>query len=200
MRAVEFLAEYDNFASHRKKVVSILSKSGYKQLGSGQSGLVFGKKEGPVLKIIIPASDHDSIEDARNTFTQFVNFAKKYNKNTHLPKFVDMSVDPIVIDGQEFDLQGMERLNPISDDEFDMVFDMMYAIDDNMTFAQFLNSLDEEKTQLYKLHKNFYDTIKLVTKVGQQLGFESDIVSSHDKGNVMKRSDNTLVIMDPWVL
>jgi hypothetical protein len=127
---------------------------------------------------------------------------------------------PIIIDSEEFELHGMEKLKKrISDSEHNMALAMRRSIQYNHTFEQCIDEFQEEinnykskgnypgliKEKQKELAmalklKNFYDTMTAVIKEGKRLGFHDDIFTSLDKPtNIMKRADNTLVIADPWV-
>lgn len=216
----DFFSKKIDFENHRKTVARIMNKHGYRKLGAGVDAMVFGKKgEGNVVKIIIP--EDTIIEQSENTFAEFMKFCKQNKRNPHLPKFVNLRMDPIVIDGEKFSLQGMERLKRLSADEEKIVFVMWKFLDDkkrNTTFERFITTYYKERIKDHgptahpglikdelRINKKaakeerFFNTLKEVMLKGKQLGFTIDIFPGEYGTNVMKRDDGTLVIMDPWV-
>jgi hypothetical protein len=215
--------------NHRTEVTRILSGYGYKRVGDGTDALVFGKADdGPVIKIIIPwnrmfaskGKVKDLISSRKNIFLSWMKFCEENSGNPHLPKFIKLDMKPIIIDSEEFELHGMEKLKKrISDSEHNMALAMSRSIQYNHTFEQCIDEFQEEinnykskgnypgliKEKQKELAmalklKNFYDTMTAVIKEGKRLGFRDDIFTSLDKTtNIMKRADNTLVIADPWV-
>ena len=207
-----------NRANHRKQVSKILSANGYKKLGSGVDAMAFGKSDSPtIVKIVIPAEG--DLDKSKNTFTAWMDYCKKNAKNPHLPKFIKLKMQPIVIDGEKFELQGMEKLKRLNDREHNMCLNMVRGLDSKMKFQKFIKDYYSEQMAYYKevsAHPNLikellaeqklastqqalYETLANVEKVGKGLGFTIDFFQSIDTSNLMKRTDNTIVIADPWV-
>lgn len=216
-----FAAKNFGMPEHRKTVTRIMNKHGYRKLGAGAEAMAFGKKgEGNVIKIIIPLDS--AREQSENTFIEFMKFCKQNKRNPHLPKFVNLRMEPIVIDGEKYSLHGMERLKRLSADEEKIAFAMWKFLDEkkrNTTFERFITTYYKERIKDHgptahpglikdelRINKKaakeerFFNTLKAVMLKGKQLGFGIDIFpGEYNPPNVMKRDDETLVIMDPWV-
>lgn len=210
-----------DYAKHRKTVAKILAQRGYKKLGAGVDAMAFGKSDdATVIKIIIPEyGSPDALYRSRNTFAAWMGYSEKNAKNPHLPKFIKLKMQPLILDGEKFELQGMEKLKKMNDLEHNMCLSMVRAQHEKMSFEKFITAYYQKRIKSYKesnAHPNLfmeldrerkkaaeqrllYDTLVTVEKVGKSLGFSIDFFQNIDSSNLMKRTDGTIVIADPWV-
>lgn len=187
---------------HRTKLIRELKRIGYKKIGQGVDAMVFRKDTTHVIKFIFPRLIRD-LPESNKIFLYFYEFCKN-NPSKNLPKF--SSVNEIEIDGEDFLQISMEHLYPLdsgSDDE-SIVWGLSYLAENNTAWEDVKKQLSSydfwhnvKKPNLENLenYKNLYlDMIKLNNNLPK--GAYSDIHTE----NVMKRSDGTLVITDPWTV
>lgn len=194
-----------------------LRGAGYKLLGSGADATVWAKKEGPVIKIIMP-DDGQGAGVAGDTFMKFYEFCKEHPNYENLPKFSDNEVEVFQADGKDYIMVTMERLSPIPSGSFQeaMVWILSDLATKKLSWEQANEIISDEDTWFgYESPKTNPETIlrqfdslddkdlleyevlyKLmvllyhrgrINKIGWDLHTE----------NAMMRSD-TIVITDPW--
>jgi len=189
-----------------KFINAALKKAGYEFIGKGYDAQVWMKDEGTVVKILMPeAQENEAIE----SFKDFYKFVKS-NPSVNLPVFKKVDgreVFKFTIKGKPFMQFGMEQLYPIKEGSLDewvvwMMADLSAkgmdwasAKDDMMAergkFAKEFGAQNDSKMNEYK---SLYDTLTKLYKAGMKKGYGWD---PHTE-NVMRRSDGTLVITDPW--
>jgi len=187
-----------------KFINTSLKNAGYKKLGSGIDANVWMKDQGTVVKIIMPDLDPDA---SINRMQAFYKFAKQHPEIENLPKFKKA-------DGREFfkfSLGGvpfmqfsMEQLYPIKKGSLDeyVVWFLSGEIDKNwktaynnlVNFKDFRSKFKPIDTDQVETYRKFFETFRLLYKIGVKNKWGWD---AHTE-NVMKRSDGTLVITDPW--
>jgi len=179
--------------------------AGYKKVGSGIDANVWMKDLGTVVKIIMPDLDPDM---SINRMQTFYKFAKQNPQIENLPKFKK-------VDGREFlkfKLGGvpfmqfnMEQLYPIKkgslqewvvwylSGEIDKSWKTAYnnLINADKKFGNEFKNLDPKEVEKYR---QFFEIFRLLYRLGKKNKWGWD---AHTE-NVMKRSDGTLVITDPW--
>jgi len=197
------------------EIRSNMRDAGYKLLGSGADATVWAKKEGPVIKIIMP-DDGQGAGTAGDTFMRFYDFCKEHEGYDNLPRFSDNEVEAFEADGKQYIMVTMERLVPIARHSFQeaMVWILSelatrriswdealrtisnertwdnYGEMDTLEILRTLDSLDDrdllEYEVLFKLMTLLYHRGR-INKIGWDLHTE----------NAMMRGD-TIVITDPW--
>lgn len=182
------LNEFD-YEKHKKLINKHMRQLGYRRIGQGTDAQVFVKKDGPVIKILVPETGN--ISTAENTFLAFYNYCQKNVDNPHLPKFINVQGQhhsAFELDGERFRQVAMERLRevPAGSEIDNMVFSMMQGVERN-----------KQPEPQYKNYMSFYKTLKAVMSLGKKLGFQNDIID-FNHSNVMQRN-GVLVIVDPWV-
>lgn len=194
-----------------------LRAGGYKLLGSGADATVWAKKEGPVIKIIMP-DDGQGAGVAGDTFMKFYEFCKEHSGYENLPRFSDNEVEVFQADGKDYIMVTMERLSPIPGSSFQeaMVWILSDLATKKLSWEQAKEIISDENTWFgYESPKTNPETIlrqfdslddrdlleyevlyKLmvllyhrgrINKIGWDLHTE----------NAMMRGD-TIVITDPW--
>ena len=176
------LNEFD-YNTHVKMLNTHMKKLGYSYIGHGTDAHVFAKEQGSVIKVLIPKSG--DISTAKNPFLAFLNYCEKNANNPHLPKFIEITKEPIQLGSEKFDQVVMERLQEV-DPKYE---DLLVSITDSIEEGK---PLDPS----YQPYTKFYQTLKSVMLTGRKLGFENDIITFQSV-NIMQRG-NTLVIVDPW--
>ena len=183
-----------------------LKKAGYKFIGKGYDAQVWMKDEGTVVKILMPESQEN---EAIESFKTFYSYVKK-NPSPNLPVFKKVDgreVYKFTLKGKPFMQFGMEQLYPIQEGSLDewvvwimadlstkgmdwnKVKDEMSKEDDNHA-KEFVAQKDSKMSD----YKSLYMTLVKLYKAGMKKGYGWD---PHTE-NVMRRSDGTLVITDPW--
>lgn len=188
---------------------SALKNAGYKKIGFGIDSSVWMKDQGTVLKVIMPDLDPDLSIHKMKTFYKF---CKEHPELENLPKFKK-------VDGKEFYnfklgnvpfMQfTLEQLYPLKKKSFEewVVWYMSGEVDKdwktayhNLTntrlrdwkeFRRMFKNLDPNELANYR---QFFETFRMLYKICKKNKFGWD---AHTE-NVMKRSDGTLVITDPW--
>ena len=189
-----------------KFINNALKKAGYKFIGSGYDAQVWMKDEGTVVKILMPESQEN---EAIDSFKSFYNFVKK-NPSPNLPVFKKVDgreVYKFTLKGKPFMQFGMEQLYPIQEGSLDewVVWMMADLSAKGLDWANAKNQMsieDDEHAEEFKAqnaskmngYKSLYETLLKLYKAGMKKGYGWD---PHTE-NVMKRSDGTLVITDPW--
>jgi len=195
---VQLLDTEDSAVAHKgsiyekkKKIINDhMKKLGFKLMGQGVDAQVFGKRQGPVIKVIIPESGN--YESADNVFLSFHNYCQKNINNPHLPKFKNVQ-GKLELVGESFRQIEMERLREIDpgSDLDNMIFSMVRRIEENKPPDP------QRKGPQSKNYMSFYKTLKEVMTLGKKLKFQNDIID-FNHSNVMQRN-GVPVIMDPWV-
>lgn len=198
-----------------KEIRTSLRNAGYKLLGSGADATVWAKKEGPVIKIIMP-DDHQGAGVAGDTFMKFYEFCKQNPDLENLPKFSDNEVEVFQADGKDYIMITMERLKPIPRGSFQeaMVWIFSDCASRKMSWRQTKKRIDDiytwEDNPDFHTASILYAYDKLTPK--QLLEYEilyKLMVLLYHKGNINKVSwdlhtenammrGNTIVITDPW--
>ena len=189
-----------------KFINDALKKAGYKFIGSGYDAQVWMKDEGTVVKILMPESQEN---EAIDSFKSFYNFVKK-NPSPNLPVFKKVDgreVYKFTLKGKPFMQFGMEQLYPIQEGSLDewVVWMMADLSAKGLDWANAKNQMgieDDEHAEEFKAqnaskmngYKSLYETLLKLYKAGMKKGYGWD---PHTE-NVMRRSDGTLVITDPW--
>lgn len=197
-----------------KFINTALKKAGYKKLGVGIDASVWMKDEGTVVKIIMSEVDPKrSIERMQ----AFYNFAKAHPEIENLPRFKKADGREFFkfsIGGIPFMQFSMEQLYPIKQGSLEewIVWWLSGDIEKNWKeayktlintrlasghsggkeFSKQIKNLSPEEVEKYR---KYYETLRLLYKIGKKNNWAWD---AHTE-NVMKRSDGTLVITDPWV-
>ena len=195
----------------RKDISKYMKDLGWTKLGSGNYGVVYGKKDhNMVVKILVSKYNNDSIQSAAESLQdKFLKFIIK-NPNIHYPKFYQTKAGNIA--GQPFKMYEMERLKKLSPIEdyvigyMGQLADYGYSLeqiynhilrqlqpDDDISVMKYIKDYNYFKTKFQSLYKAMEKLIAGANK----LGVVTDIAGDYYT-NVMKRDDGTFVIMDPW--
>jgi hypothetical protein len=187
-----------------KFVKNKLKAAGYKFIGSGYDAQVWMKDEGTVVKILMPKEDNI----AHETFKTFYQLSKKLN-SPNLPKFKEIDGSEVynfTINYQPFVQYGMEQLYPLKKNSLDewVVWMMADLSAKQLDWESAKKAMIDERDRYSKLfaqntskmddYEVLYNTLRKLHKVGNSKGYGWD---PHTE-NVMRRSDGTLVITDPW--
>jgi hypothetical protein len=188
-----------------KFINTSLKNAGYKKLGSGIDASVWMKDLGTVVKVIMPDWEP---EVSISKMEAFYKFAKQNPQIENLPKFKKA-------DGREFfkfSLGGvpfmqfsMEQLYPLKkgslqewvvwylSGEIDKNWKTAYnnMINADKKFGSEFKNLDPKEVEKYR---QFFETFRLLYRLGKKNKWGWD---AHTE-NVMRRSDGTLVVTDPW--
>jgi hypothetical protein len=162
--------------SHKERLSrmkDIMVAKGMKHLGKGKYGHVFqSKSTGHVIKIFRPDSGYISflklIRDNKNNphfpkIRKIVSFKHKNNKGLHLIK--------------------LEKLNPISQDEYEPIGSYAYSTE--------LNPKGKSNVKFRSENPAFADALdKVVSNSTGNLDIH--------RGNIMKRDNGQFVITDPY--
>jgi len=201
IRAMTYEDEFDDV---NKFVKNRLKAAGYKFIGSGYDAQVWMKDEGTVVKILMPKEDNT----AHDTFKTFYQLSKKLN-SPNMPQFKQVDgheVYNFTINDQPFVQYGMEQLYPLKKNSLDewVVWMMADFSAKQLDWESAKKAMIDEKDKHSKLfaqntsklkeYEILYNTLRKLHKVGNSKGYGWD---PHTE-NVMRRSDGTLVITDPW--
>jgi len=196
------------------KLKKQLSAKGYTSIGEGVDAIVFAKKTGDVIKVLIGERDRKT-DDAAGGFLAFAKFCKSV-KSPHLPKFG--AIVKTRIGTEEIYQVSVERLYELTEDEKDVVWEMVRSAEDDQSFVDVIDKIKEigsdvlpqykkdqlrirnTQLQIAEKNKSIFPLIKKLSKyAGSVKGLSLDLIN--DSGsNVMKRRDGTWVITDPFVL
>lgn len=209
MKATEFIPEQEvtEYKDHDtlRGVKEIIKKAGYKSLGSGVDAMVYGKKNGDVVKILIGERGRN-VERAAGGFLAYVKFILKHQDITHFPRV--KKIQTITVGHEELYKITMERLYPLSKMESDAYEWMEGCLPDN--FKSMLNDINSEINYEGHTPNKYYIRIKNIISQQQSiynLMIKLDAYASSNKqintdmhsGNVMKRKDGTWIITDPFI-
>lgn len=206
----------------QEEISRVFTDLGYRKLGSGVDATVWAKKgSSDVIKIIMP-SDSSRMDSAEKTFRKFYEFCQANGDQPNLPKFVHITkqghVEPFTVQGKNYIMIGMERLNPIKNGSISQA--LVWILSDlatkNIKWEQAYKQLLKSQTwkfwegkpsvkEIVSNIKNFddltlgkiallYTMMRLLYHKGRINKMGWDLHTE----NVMQRDDGTLVITDPW--
>ena len=208
MRLREFqqpVQEYEHLTPRAEEIEKRLEQLGYTYLGGGADATAWAKDDGRVIKIIM--SEGDSNKPAMKTFRRFLKLTQA-RPSPHWPRFFPMQDEQgqssvfakFRIGNRNYLQIAMEQLEDIDDVEAEIIQTMSAYVEDNRNLDQFLRSIGK-----------FNYTRDWVKKNSRQIpGLWQAVKDAYSKanwdyqwdlhgGNVMKRSDGTYVITDPWI-
>jgi len=199
------VTEYEHDTPRAQKIKTILSRAGYRKLGGGAESTAWGRKDGSVIKIIMP-SEGMSTDLAMKSFLRFYRLTKK-RPSPHWPRFQSMrDENDRVSDFAEFSIDGrpyvqiaMERLTELSRDEQEIIEDMGYYIQQGLSLKKsakrIMASHDDEA--LRTIRPQLPSLWAAMETAYRKTG--GDYVWDMHGGNAMKRRDGTIVIIDPFI-
>lgn len=201
----EPVQEYEQGTRRAEDIEKRLTRLGYTMLGGGADATAWAKDDGRVIKIIM--SDGDSNKPAMKTFRRFLKLTRS-RPSPHWPRFLPMqdeqgqsSVFAKFRIGDRNYLQiAMEQLEDLHHEEGEIIEMMSAYIQDNRDLGQFLRGLEKYQyaRDWVKQNKNQIPGLWQAMKDAYSKAnwdYEWDLHG----GNVMKRSDGTYVITDPWI-
>ena len=208
MRAQQFIPEYERGTDRSRDIERTLRSLGYRRLGGGVESSVWSREAGQVIKIIMP--DQTGPDTAMQTFQDFYRLTKKVS-SPHWPKFYNMQDQTgrasefarFLIQGRPYMQIAMERLTGIESVEAYVVVLMGRAVKQGKSWSQVQRHLTRNHSDRVKDYvrenqqqlPDLYSAMIVAHQQGKRLGYVWDL----HQGNVMKRSDGTLVITDPWI-
>jgi len=141
------LEEAESYTKASKEIRTTLRSAGYKLLGSGADATVWAKRTGSVIKIIMP-DDQQGAGLAGDTFIKFYEFCKQHQNYENLPKFSDDEVKIFNVDGKDYIMVSMERLNPIPSGSFTeaMVWILSELATRKITWKTVINTIKNPNT------------------------------------------------------
>lgn len=227
MRSQEFISEFSRTAPDIRKY---LEKRGYKFLGAGVDQQAYLEpKTGHVLKVFGTQCDNrkgePTLSDDQLMFKMYADFCKRYKDNPFLPRIYGYETfvydTPLPQGAKDTSppkyqkclyLQiRTELLSAYSPDERTVLSDMSNAIQESVSWDQYYSDMeyvDEEQwytpiwnrmtnsPEKIKMWGEFYKTMETLYKLGSKWGYHWDLHGD----NIMRRSDGTPVIVDPWVI
>jgi hypothetical protein len=203
MRASD-LQEYSRTSN---KIDKILTAKGYKKLGAGVDQTAYLEPgTGLVLKVF-GTQGGESFSPDHKMFFAWAKYCMKNSKNPFLPKF--SGYESFVLDGDRYLQIRQEVLQPAG--HMGQILEVMAtAVEDDD--IQNLNKLGDYIDYYFEQYQDGYQrlqkrlgpeqtqlmlsTIRNLHSLAQKSGYSSDL----HKGNFMRRSDGTPVIVDPWVV
>jgi hypothetical protein len=208
MRFKEFqepVQEYEHLTPRAEEIEKRLHQLGYTYLGGGADATAWAKDDGRVIKIIM--SEGDSNKPAMKTFKRFLKLTQA-RPSSHWPRFFPMQDEQgrssvfakFRIGNRNYLQIAMEQLEDIDDVEAEIIEMMSAYIQDNRDLGQFLRGLEKYNYARDWVKKNKKQIPSLWQAVKDAYSkanwrYEWDLHG----GNVMKRSDGTYVITDPWI-
>jgi len=171
-----------------------LEKRGYKFLGAGVDQIAFLSPNGKsVFKIF--GTGGETLSTDQKMFLKWVKFCQQNTDNEFLPKFG--RVREVTIDGKIYYAMFQELLHKRWH-----IIEMVVLVDAVDSFPDYYPSNTKKKAEGYKtdLTGKGIDVEKLLTTLRKlrSIGKTSDYVNDIHEDNIMVRSDNTPVIIDPW--
>ena len=202
----QILPEYERGTGRAQEIERVLTRAGYTMLGGGADATAWARDDGTVIKIIMSGEASDN-KPAMKTFKRFFKLTQA-RPSPHWPRFLPMQDEQgqssvfakFRIGNRNYLQIAMERLAEINDQEAEIIQTMSAYIEDNRDLGQFLRSLSK------------YNYLRAWVQDNQKQipGLWQAMKDAHSKvnwdyewdlhgGNVMKRSDGTYVITDPWI-
>ena len=222
--------ELQEFSRTAPDIRKYLEKRGYKFLGAGVDQQAYLEpKTGHVLKVFGTQCDNrkgePTLSDDQLMFKMYADFCKRYKDNPFLPRIYGYETfvydTPLPQGAKDTSppkyqkclyLQiRTELLSAYSPDERTVLSDMSNAIQESVSWDQYYSDMeyvDEEQwytpiwnrmtnsPEKIKMWGEFYKTMETLYKLGSKWGYHWDLHGD----NIMRRSDGTPVIVDPWVI
>jgi len=161
---------------------------GHQLIGQGTQSLVYQVDNG-IVKYFIP--DDDNRKPAERDFVHWIRFCQA-SGDPHLPRF--QAVAKKKINGRNYIVVNMERLQPITAKIFKMVTamqDWMYEYPDFATYQS-----RHPKNTIAQQQPGLARTWQRLDDYAGQTRNDYDLNSPGD--NIMARADGTIVINDPF--
>ena len=159
----------------------IMKQNGFHHLGTGSFGVVFEKEGYPWAFKVFKADP---------AYLKFFNFARKNQRNPHLPK---VKGGLIKINNDTFAVR-IEKLREMTNQEWNTYYNIIGTFQDIIADERTSEELEPDELALYK---KYYDLYELIYIFWNSPSFSSYTLDFH-QGNFMMRG-NTLVISDPLV-
>lgn len=211
MRTPELVTEYERGTDNSKEIFTQLEQAGYRYLGGGQDATVWGRDEGEVLKVLMPAVNKAAAEAS---FIQFFDMCTSLKRNPHVPKFFG-GHEAFSINGVDYIQITMESLTEIQSSSTQEA--IVWALSDLCTDLSvnwktvIAQISDPEFWRLYpgkrndpafinqvvsdaRHYKKLFATMQFFYQHGTKLGLGWDLHTE----NAMQRNDGTIVITDPY--
>lgn len=207
---IQFKKDLDNVMS-MSGLSSILQKNGWKELGTGEYGVVAERPNTPyVLKVFV----------TQNRYLDFVKFCENHTGNPHIPNFNKTAKE---IPGTPFSYVRMEKLQPNSPIDYTTKFlpemcaffsilhkqgirgaaglkgEIVHALQTNKKTHLWANLIDSDLPKIYNTigrspSSQWIEITNALCEAAKSLGLKK--LDSHS-GNFMRRNE-TVVITDPF--
>lgn len=222
MRSKEF-TEAEHGTNNARKIESMFRNAGYNKIGTGTSATVWAKAgTGRAIKILMPGKNMNRSSAVR-AFMKFFEYCQAHQNNKHLPKFFPLInnqyVNAFVVDGVRYYQAAMECLNDL-DNPTDMAMvwglgtmaaryetfdDAIYELTLPQAWEDYFKSAHVTTSQLANLVHNLsksklveYESLYKTMLPLHRTGSINKLSWDMHQYNVMKRSDGTMVVIDPW--
>jgi hypothetical protein len=198
MKSNQFIMDAEN-SSTSIKVEKIFLDYGYTKIGSGTDKTAWFKEGNSIVGIIMPANKN--INNALKAMISLFNLGEKYPDNKHFPKFIkfkdDSGVDTYFkefkVDNRTFIQYAMERYYHIDNPKiFELINMLRKFASRNLDIYHVKNLLKNSTLNID--YEELYETIKIILNEAPN----DIIVDIFDEKNVMRKSDNTIVFVDPY--
>lgn len=212
------VTEYEQDTPRSREIFNTLAAAGYERIGGGADATVWAKTDKHVIKILMPTNNR---EQADSAFLFFYGICKDNAQNQFLPKFIDIGGahhTVFEIDGVPYRQIAMERLQPIKRRSKEEA--LVWALSDlaTVSFIKWKDALKElrnpetwkffprkniwpaavallQHPQSEEYYHKLFSTMQYLYTEGRAAGYLWDLHTE----NVMQRTDNTLVITDPYL-
>lgn len=217
MRAYQLIPEYEQGSPESEEIQRVLQRAGYQQLGTGEDAIAWTRKDGPVVKILMPTSPGRR-RRALDSFLMFYQLTQKH-PSPHWPRFYEMQDErgrmshfaDFRMGDKTYTQIALERLLPLDLLEQAMINSMGAAVTEPgigyKTWLRdwFMQDYDipqswlEENDRLRQL-PGLYQAMRRAHAVMRRSGNASQrYVFDIHGDNVMRRRDGTYVITDPYI-
>ena len=213
------------FSTTDPGIQDYLEQRGYRLLGKGVDQMAFAEPDtGLILKVFgtqcTGSEANPRLSQDQQMFRLYAGFCERNRGNPFLPRI--HGYETFVYPTQwgkrtQRCLYLQIRTEPLqhyTGIERDVLNDMSNAVRDNVTWDQYYSDMeyqtDDDAQEWYapawnrmtnspekiKMWGEFYRTMRTLYEIGSRQGYAWDLHGD----NVMRRSDGTPVIVDPWVI
>ena len=176
----------DDYSSLKNK----LNKLGWKKLGSGNYSDVYGNSNKPyILKINLNPDEG---------FAKFVQLTKKF-PSKHFPRVGNLKY--YVILGERYYIYLIEKLYPLPNASLIAEYINEVANDPDLQIkdlGEFYGNSTNFLRKLREFYKRYPSLLKAVRLLGRVAIKSNTLTFDMHSENIMKRSDGTIVIIDPF--
>lgn len=199
MKAQDFITEVPLYPETSSELERLSKEAGYTRIGGGLDADVFlGKNKDEVVKVLIGVQGRSPVVASKG-FLKFYDFVKQHQNHPNLPKFGVPVLHKIGKEKVYF--VTMERLHLIPKQKVEFLVDLIDYAQDGYPFVDAVKWLIQNhdltsEEGLTPENRQFY---KIIQACIAYVANDKTMTFDMHEGNMLQRSDGTVVITDPYI-